>query len=103
MDRTEQLAFLSMREPEALALLEPIPEDERFATWYVVMPTGRVIGGGAAGLAILNQFSSSRFAARVLKTRGFESLASGAYALVAKNRHRLGRWVVDRPGPRRFP
>jgi hypothetical protein len=92
-----------MREPEAATLLESIPEDERFASWYLVMPAGSVIGGGAAGLALLNQFFSSPRADRVLKTRALEWLAHRGYALVARNRHRFGRWVVDRPGPRRFP
>jgi predicted DCC family thiol-disulfide oxidoreductase YuxK len=81
LDRGEQLAFLPLDDPAAAALLEPVPAEERLASWRLVRRDGSVRGRGWV--------------------RG--RLPDAAYGLVARNRGRLGRLVPDGPGPHRYP
>jgi hypothetical protein len=55
-------------------LLARLPEDMRFESAHLFRPDGSVW-----------------------------SPSSRAYRLVARNRHRLGRFVPDSPGPHRYP
>jgi len=67
-------AYLPFDDPEAAPLLARLPEPSRYASAHVVRPDGSVW-----------------------------SPSSAPYRLVARNRHRLGKLVPSRRGPRRFP
>ena len=66
--------WLAFDDPEAQPLLARIPEERRYDSAHVVLPDGSVW-----------------------------SPSSAPYRLVARNRHRLGPFVPDRTGPRRYP
>jgi hypothetical protein len=67
-------AYLPFDDPDAEQLLAQLPERKRLASAHLHRPDGSVC-----------------------------SPSSAPYRLVARNRHRLGRLVPDRPGPRRYP
>jgi hypothetical protein len=67
-------AYLPFDDPEAGPLLARLPEEERYASAHLFRPDGSVW-----------------------------SPSSASYRLVARNRHRLGKLVASRGGPRRFP
>jgi hypothetical protein len=67
-------AYLPFDDPDAEPLLARLPEAKRFASAHLLRPDGSVW-----------------------------SPTSAPYRLVARNRHRLGRLVPNRPGPRRYP
>jgi hypothetical protein len=67
-------AYLPFDDPDAELLLARLPESKRYASAHVVRPDGSVW-----------------------------SPSSAPYRLVARNRHRLGKLVPSRRGPRRFP
>lgn len=91
-----------MRDPEAEPLLASLPEEERFATWHLALPDGTLAGAGAGGPALLRSLRLTRPAGRLLARVPTPALET-AYALVARNRGRLGRLVPDLPGPRAYP
>jgi len=91
-----------MRDPDAAPLLEPLPLEERFATWHIVPVGGQTVGYGRGAIELLRAMALTRPAARVLRLVPGAVLDS-AYHLVARKRSRLGRFVPDRPGPLRFP
>jgi len=93
---------LSMHDEEAARLLEPLPEDERFATWHLALDDGSIAGYGRGGVELLGAIRLTRPAGRVLgyvPDRVLETL----YRVVARNRDLLGRFVPDGPAPRRYP
>jgi hypothetical protein len=67
-------AYLPFDDAEAEPLLARLPEARRYASAHVARPDGSVW-----------------------------SPSSVPYRLVARNRHRLGKLVPSRCGPRRFP
>jgi hypothetical protein len=79
-----------------------LPEDERFATWYLVSPDGAFAGHGTGGVELLGALRLTRPAGRLL-AHVPGGVLDGAYEIVARRRELLGRFVPDRPGPRRFP
>jgi hypothetical protein len=91
-----------MREPEAAPLLEPIPEEERFATWRLVLWNGELVGDGTGGIDLLRMMRLTRPIARILGLVPRPALDAGS-RLVARRRNALGQLVPDRPGPRRYP
>jgi hypothetical protein len=91
-----------MRDPEASALLGPLPEEERYGTWHLVLRDGSLVGHGTGGVHLLGAMSLSRPVGRVLAHVPGRTLDEG-YEIVARLRGRLGRFVPDGPGPRRYP
>lgn len=69
-----RLAYLPFDDPDAAALLGRLPEERRFESAHLVRRDGTIWSPSGA-----------------------------PYRLVARNRHRLGPLVPDRPGPRRYP
>ena len=67
-------AYLPFDDTEAAPLLALLPEPSQYVSAHVVRPDGSVW-----------------------------SPSSAPYRLVARNRHRLGKLVPSRRGPRRFP
>jgi len=91
-----------MRHENAQPLLELLAEGERYATWHLVLPDGRVVGRGTGARELMTWLRSGGYGARLLQHVP-DALLDGAYRLVARHRLCLGRLVADRPGPRRFP
>jgi hypothetical protein len=92
--------LLSLEDPAAEPLLEPLSEEERFGSWHLVGPDGRIASRGAAGVELLEALGyprSSRTAARAAGP--IERL----YGLVARHRDKLGHLVRDGSAPRRYP
>lgn len=83
-------------------MLEPLPEDDRFATWHLALPDGSLAGGGTGLRALLRSMRLTRRAGRVLE-RLPDSVLNRFYVLVSGHRAQLGRLVPDGPAPRRFP
>lgn len=101
-DRRRRLAFLPLRDPEAAPLLAPLPEEERYASWFLSLPDGSLAGRGAGAVELLRVLEAARPAARVLAWVP-PRLLDRLYDAVARHRTALGRFVPDGPAPRRFP
>ena len=67
-------AYLPFDDPVAVPMLDRFPEAVRFESAHFYRDDGSIW-----------------------------SPSNPAYRLVARNRHRLGPFVPDRPGPRRYP
>jgi hypothetical protein len=91
-----------MRDDLAAPLLASIDEDERFATWHLVLRDGTIVGYGRGGVVLLRTMRCTRAVARPI-ARIPDAVLEVAYRVVARSRSKLGRLVPDRPGPRRFP
>ncbi len=100
LDRDERLALLPLDEPEAAVLLASIPEHERYASWHLLHPGGRISSRGAAGVDLLYTLGCRWVAHAVGRAAG---PAERLYTVVAEHRDQLGRLVPDGPAPRRFP
>ncbi len=81
-------------------LLAPLAEQDRLASWHLVLPSGRVSSRGAGAVDLLRALGHARLAEAA--SRGEEPVER-LYRLVAGNRDKLGRFVPDGPAPRRFP
>jgi predicted DCC family thiol-disulfide oxidoreductase YuxK len=102
LDRGEELAVLPLRDERAAPFLEPLPEDERFASWRLALTDGTLAGYGAGSVALLQAMRLTRPAASVLATLPGRVLEV-PYGVVAGHRSLLGRIVPDGPAPLRFP
>jgi predicted DCC family thiol-disulfide oxidoreductase YuxK len=102
LDRDEELAFLPMRDDEALALLDALPANERFASWHLVRRNGSLVGHGTGGVELLRAVRLTRVAGRLLSPLP-DAVLDALYELVARRRGALGRLVPDGPAPRRYP
>jgi predicted DCC family thiol-disulfide oxidoreductase YuxK len=103
LDGRHELAFLGLEDASADRLLEHVSDEERVSLLRLVLPDGRMLLGGAAALNVLERLPATRLLARTVTLLHAERSAEAAYALVARNRVRLGRLVPDGPGPRRYP
>jgi predicted DCC family thiol-disulfide oxidoreductase YuxK len=97
-----ELDVLPLRDPDAAALLAPVPEEARDASWLLAEPDGSLHGFGAGIPRLLGAIRLTRPLGRLLSPLPDGALDAG-YGLVARNRGRLGRLVPDGPAPRRRP
>jgi len=81
LDRRERLAILPLDDLAAHALLAPLAEAERLASWRLARRDGSLVG--YAGV------------------RG--RIPDALYRRVTARRDLLGRLVPDGPAPRRYP
>ena len=102
LDRSGGLALLGLADTSADRLLEHIPEEERGSSLRLVLPDGRMLSGGAAALAVLEELPATHPLALTVAALDAQPAAEALYALVARNRDRLGSLVPDGPGPRRY-
>jgi predicted DCC family thiol-disulfide oxidoreductase YuxK len=100
LDRRQRLALLPFDEPEADALLAPLPTEERRASWRLLEPDGRLLGEAAAGVSLLEHLEWPHAARLARRT---ERLLDRLYGFTAKRRGSLGRVVPDGAAPRRYP
>jgi len=91
-----------MHDEEAASLLEPLPEDERFASWHLVLGDGSLVGYGTGGVELLRSMHLTRPAGLLLAAVP-DRLLDAPYGLVARHRGVLGRLVPDGPAPKSFP
>lgn len=91
-----------MGDEEAAPLLEPLPEDERFASWHLALSDGSLVGYGTGGVELLRSMPLTRRAGRLFAAVP-QRLLDPLYGLVARYRGPLGRLVPDGPAPKRFP
>ena len=92
--------MLPLEDAAAEPLLAPLPETERYASWHLVRPDGRIVSRGAAGIKLLEALGCPRSSRAVAHAAApIERL----YDFVARHRDRLGPFVPDGPAPRRFP
>lgn len=100
LDRGEELAILPFQDEAAAPLLAELPESERSATWRLARPDGSLTGYGAGAPEVLGAMGVTRPVGRLLGHVP-DSLLDRLYALAARNRSALGRFVPDGPPPRR--
>jgi len=91
-----------MHDEEAATLLEPLPEDEGFASWHLARGDGSLVGYGTGGVELLRSMRLTRRAGRLFAVVP-DRVLDAAYGLVARYRGPLGRLVPDGPAPKRFP
>jgi predicted DCC family thiol-disulfide oxidoreductase YuxK len=102
LDRREQLALLPMHDEAAAPLLAPLPPEERFGTWHLVLADGSITGRGAGLVPLLRSMQMTRLAGRALTAVPAGALEK-LYDVIAGHRSRLGRLVPRGGAPRRFP
>jgi predicted DCC family thiol-disulfide oxidoreductase YuxK len=100
LDRRERLALLPLDDPVAPALVSPLLPKERYASWHLVWPDGRVSSQGAASINLLAGLGWPRLASTA---SWLERPLDALYKLVADHRDRIGPLVPDGSAPRRFP
>jgi hypothetical protein len=70
------LALLPLDDPAAPALVSPLPPEERYASWHLVWPDGRVSSRSAAGIDLLAGLGRHRLAAET--SRALSAAAASA-------------------------
>ena len=91
-----------MHDEEAAQLLEPLPENERFASWHLARSDGSLVGYGAGGVELLRAMRLTRPAGRLLAAVP-DRVLDGLYRPVSRHRSLLGRLMPDGRAPRRYP
>jgi predicted DCC family thiol-disulfide oxidoreductase YuxK len=101
-DRAGKLRPTAIQGPEADRLLRGLSNEERMASWHLVVDGNRY-SGGAAAAPLLRLLPGGRPLAPVVAA--FPGASDRAYRLVARNRDRFGRLAGTRcevdPGRRR--
>jgi predicted DCC family thiol-disulfide oxidoreductase YuxK len=103
-DRSQQLAFLPLGDPDAARLLEAVSEETRMASWWLVSRDGEpVAGNNGGGVALLLELRATRPLGRLLRAAKLSPAVDFLDDLIARHRSAIGRVVRDGPGPRRYP
>lgn len=93
-DRHGNLRFRALQSSEADELLSAVDPSMRFASWHAVDAEGRVRSGGAAVSTVLRLVPFGSPLARLADLA--PELTERIYAIVARNRDRLGRIVGEK-------
>jgi predicted DCC family thiol-disulfide oxidoreductase YuxK len=103
-DRAGRLRPTAIQGPEADQLLTGLSDEEKMASWHLVVD-GHRYSGGAAAAPLLRLLPGGRPLAPVVAA--FPGVSDRAYRLVARNRDRFGRLAGTRcevdPARRRPP
>jgi predicted DCC family thiol-disulfide oxidoreductase YuxK len=102
LDRRKELAVLPLQDREAGRFLEPLPPEERLASWRLVRPDGSLAGYGAGLGELLGSMWLTRALGRAVAVVPAPALDT-LYEHAASQRGRLGRIVPRGPAPRRYP
>jgi predicted DCC family thiol-disulfide oxidoreductase YuxK len=97
LDRARTLSVLPFDDERAGALLEQVAARDRFSSWHLLHPDGARASRGDGVTELLALLPATRRLVPVLRVLPLEKL----YALVSRNRGRLGRFVPDGVAPRR--
>lgn len=90
-----------MRDESAAPLLAPLPADERFASWHIMLADGSLDGHGTGMVELLRSMHFTRLAG--LLDALPDDMLDTLYGFVARHRNQLGRLVPNGRAPRRFP
>ena len=88
-DHRDRLRPVALGTEEADALLRGMPEDERMASWHLVLPERSVHSAGAAFPELFRRLPGGRPLAAL--TARFPRASERGYRLVADHRSLLGR------------
>jgi predicted DCC family thiol-disulfide oxidoreductase YuxK len=91
-----------MHDAAAAPLLAPLPPEQRFASWHLVLSDGSLIGYGAGFAELLKSMQITRVVGGVLAAVP-DGVLDTLYTILARHRSALGRLVPGGPAPRRFP
>ncbi len=91
-DRRSRLVPVRLQDARAADLLAAMSEPERMASWHLVAEDGRVRSAGAAVPGLLGLLPGGRVPAAAAGR--FPGAVERGYALVARNRGRLGRLLT---------
>ncbi|MGZ8667419.1 MAG: DCC1-like thiol-disulfide oxidoreductase family protein [Solirubrobacterales bacterium] len=92
-DRRRRLEPVRLQDARAARLLAAMPEAVRMASWHLVTGDGRGTSAGAAVAGLLRLLPGGRPAAAAAAR--FPGAVERGYALVARNRGRLGRRLTE--------
>jgi hypothetical protein len=92
-----------MLEPEAEALLAPLPESERYVSWHLVLPDGTYLRSAEGSVMLLELIDPLRPVGLLVRRLRLQRLVGWMEALVSEHRGRLGKLVPRTPPVRRFP
>lgn len=92
-----------MDDPEGERWLEPLPEEERRASWHLIYPDGRYLNGGEGAVALLELVRPVRPLGRLARRLRGQALFTAVDHVVKRHRSRLGKVVPKVPQTRRFP
>jgi predicted DCC family thiol-disulfide oxidoreductase YuxK len=97
-DRAKRLRPVAIESAEGQRLLAEMPEEERLASWHLVLPSGEVRSGGAAAAPLARLLPGGRPLAALFAA--FPRATERAYRWVADHRAALARLVrADRDRP----
>jgi predicted DCC family thiol-disulfide oxidoreductase YuxK len=92
-DRRRRLRPIALQSEEAIDLLGGLAEEERMASWHLVLPDRTVRSAGAAAGPLLRLLPWGRPAAALMER--FPAATERAYRWVADHRGTLGRAIPD--------
>lgn len=96
--------MLPLGDPEVARLLASVPEDVRNESSWLVDRDGAAVRFGAGGaVRLITEIRLTRRLGRAFETVAASSLVDALVRLVSRHRARIGRFVPDGPGPRRYP
>jgi len=89
-DVHRRVRVVPFQDAGALAVLPAIPRPALEAAMQLVSPADEVRAGAEAAPALLGLLPGGGVLALMFRLPGFPALAARVYAVVARNRHRLG-------------
>lgn len=95
--------MLGFGDPAAEPFVSGIPVHELDRSWQLILSTGETLMEGRAAIAVLEAVGATRWVGRLLRLLRMGPLMDLAYRAVARSRGFFGRFIPDRPGPRRLP
>jgi predicted DCC family thiol-disulfide oxidoreductase YuxK len=93
-DRRRRLRPLALQEPEADRMLAGMSEEERMASWHLVLDDGGARSAGAAAPVLLRLLPGGRPLASLLAR--WPRATERAYRFVAEHRAWFGRLISER-------
>lgn len=94
-DREHLLEPLSLRSTRASELLSDMDEPTRLSSWHLVEPDGTVVSAGSAIAPLLGYLPARKFRLLSSLARSMPGTTEMLYKIVARNRHRFGRWLGE--------
>ena len=93
-DRAGSVAFRSIRAAERAGMLDHVDPVDRYASWHVITPDGRIWSGGAAVPPLTRRLPGGRALAAIAEA--FPDGTERLYRFVARHRDRFGAALGQR-------